>query len=123
MTPEDRLAQLGLSVPEVAAPVAAYVPAVRTGSYVYTSGQLPLRDYDLVRTGQVGADVRASIGRTARWVASRAAVTRSRTCAHGGGGASGSGARMSAPSPPAVRGRWGPTSALRRRPSAPGSAL
>ena len=57
MTPEDRLAQLGLSVPEVAAPVAVYVPAVRTGSYVYTSGQLPLRDGDLVRTGKVGSDV------------------------------------------------------------------
>lgn len=39
---EDRLAALGLTVPEVAAPVAAYVPAVVTGNYVFTSGQLPL---------------------------------------------------------------------------------
>ena len=38
---EDRLAELGLSVPEVTAPLASYVPAVISGSYVYTSGQLP----------------------------------------------------------------------------------
>ena len=41
-TPEERLEARGLAVPEVAKPVAAYVPAVRTGSYVFTSGQLPL---------------------------------------------------------------------------------
>ena len=57
MTPEERLAELGLSIPQVAAPVAAYVPAVRTGSYVYTAGQLPLRDGALMHTGKVGADV------------------------------------------------------------------
>lgn len=57
MSPEDRLAEIGLTLPEVAAPVAAYVPAVRTGSYVYTSGQLPLREGDLIRTGKVGAEV------------------------------------------------------------------
>jgi enamine deaminase RidA (YjgF/YER057c/UK114 family) len=56
-TPEERLAALGLSVPEVAAPVAAYVPAVRTGSHVYTSGQLPMRDGRLLRTGKVGGEV------------------------------------------------------------------
>ena len=43
-TPEERLAELGLAVPEVAKPVAAYVPAVRSGNHVYTSGQLPMRD-------------------------------------------------------------------------------
>ena len=57
MTPEERLAELGLGLPPVAAPVAAYVPAVRTGSYVFTSGQLPLRDGTLIRTGKVGAEV------------------------------------------------------------------
>jgi enamine deaminase RidA (YjgF/YER057c/UK114 family) len=57
VTPEERLAEAGLELPPVAAPVAAYVPAVRTGSYVYTSGQLPLRDGELIRTGKVGADV------------------------------------------------------------------
>jgi enamine deaminase RidA (YjgF/YER057c/UK114 family) len=57
--PEDRLAELGLSVPEVAKPVAAYVPAVRAGSFVYTSGQLPFSDGALLRTGKVGAEVSA----------------------------------------------------------------
>lgn len=56
-TPEERLAALGLALPEVAKPVAAYVPAVRTGSYVYTSGQLPFVGGQLVATGKVGADV------------------------------------------------------------------
>ncbi len=57
MTPEERLAELGLTIPPVATPVAAYVPAVRTGSYVYTSGQLPLRDGELMHAGKVGAEV------------------------------------------------------------------
>ena len=56
-TPEERLAELGLSVPEVAKPVAAYVPTVRTGSYIFTSGQLPLREGQLITTGKVGGDV------------------------------------------------------------------
>lgn len=54
---ENRLAALGLALPEVAAPVAAYVPAVRSGAYVYTSGQLPFIDGKLPRTGKVGAEV------------------------------------------------------------------
>ncbi len=57
--PEDKLAELGLSVPQVAKPVAAYVPTVRTGNLVYTSGQLPLRDGSLITTGKVGAEVSA----------------------------------------------------------------
>ena len=57
MSPEQRLADLGLSIPDVARPVAAYVPAVRSGSLVYTSGQLPLRAGELVATGKVGAEV------------------------------------------------------------------
>ena len=56
-SPEERLAELGLSVPDVAKPVAAYVPAVRTGNYVYTSGQLPMRDGQLISTGKVGGEV------------------------------------------------------------------
>ncbi|MGH3215795.1 MAG: RidA family protein [Trebonia sp.] len=55
----ERLAALGLSLPPVAAPVAAYVPALRTGSYVYVSGQLPLVDGKLQATGKVGASVTA----------------------------------------------------------------
>jgi enamine deaminase RidA (YjgF/YER057c/UK114 family) len=56
-TPEERLAALGLSVPEVPKPVAAYIPAVRSGNHVYTSGQLPMRNGELLATGIVGADV------------------------------------------------------------------
>lgn len=54
---EDRLAELGLQVPDVAAPVAAYVPVVRDGSLVFTSGQLPVVDGQLQATGKVGAEV------------------------------------------------------------------
>ena len=56
-TVEDRLAAMGLTVHEVVPPVAAYVPAVVTGSYVYTSGQLPFVDGVLPDTGKVGAEV------------------------------------------------------------------
>ena len=52
-----RLAELGLELPAVTAPLAAYVPAVRTGNLVYTSGQLPIRAGELVGTGKVGAEV------------------------------------------------------------------
>lgn len=51
---EDRLAELGLTVPEVAAPVAAYVPALQDGSCVFTSGQLPMVSGSLAETGKVG---------------------------------------------------------------------
>ncbi|MET7764239.1 RidA family protein [Streptomyces sp. NPDC005393] len=54
---EEKLAGLGLKLPEVAAPLASYVPAVRTGSYVYTSGQLPLVEGTLGVIGKVGAEV------------------------------------------------------------------
>ena len=68
-TASERLAELGLVLPAVAAPVAAYVPAVRTGGYVYTSGQLPLVDGKLQGTGKVGDGVApsdaAALARTA----------------------------------------------------------
>ncbi len=51
---EDRLAELGLSLPEVAVPVAAYVPALRDGRRIYTSGQLPMVAGQLAQTGKVG---------------------------------------------------------------------
>ncbi|MFD6138966.1 RidA family protein [Promicromonospora sp. NPDC060271] len=54
MSFEKRLAELGITLPEVAAPVAAYVPAVRTGNYIYTSGQLPFVEGSLPATGKVG---------------------------------------------------------------------
>jgi enamine deaminase RidA (YjgF/YER057c/UK114 family) len=53
-TVEQRLADLGHTVPEVAAPVAAYVPALRHGDLVFTSGQLPFVDGALPATGKVG---------------------------------------------------------------------
>lgn len=55
--PEERLAELGLALPPVAKPVAVYVPAVRSGDHVFTSGQLPMVDGKLVATGKVGAEV------------------------------------------------------------------
>lgn len=57
MSVEDRLAELGLELPEVVAPLASYLPAVLNGSYVYTSGQLPITKGELAETGKVGAEV------------------------------------------------------------------
>jgi enamine deaminase RidA (YjgF/YER057c/UK114 family) len=54
---ESRLAEIGLTVPDVVPPVAVYTPAVRTGAYVYTSGQLPMVAGALAATGKVGAGV------------------------------------------------------------------
>lgn len=56
-TASQRLAELGITLPEVAAPVAAYVPTVRVGNQVWTSGQLPFVDGQLPATGKVGAEV------------------------------------------------------------------
>jgi enamine deaminase RidA (YjgF/YER057c/UK114 family) len=78
-TPEERLGALGLLLPPVAAPVAAYVAAVRTGSYVYTAGQLPTVDGKLLMTGKVGAQVSveeaATLARTCALNALAAVVT------------------------------------------------
>jgi len=54
---EARINELGLTIPTVPAPLAAYVPAVRTGNFVYTSGQLPFLNGELIATGQVHAEV------------------------------------------------------------------
>ncbi|MGV0644768.1 RidA family protein [Mycolicibacterium sp. XJ879] len=56
-TPAARLAELGIELPAVVPPVAAYVPAVRTGNLVYTAGQLPMKDGALLQAGKVGAEV------------------------------------------------------------------
>lgn len=53
----SRLSELGLSVPPVVPPVAAYVPATRIGNLVYTAGQLPMSQGSLIATGKVGAGV------------------------------------------------------------------
>ena len=57
--PHAKLAELGLSLPEVVPPVASYVPAVQSGKHVYVSGQLPMADGKLLATGKVGAGVSA----------------------------------------------------------------
>jgi enamine deaminase RidA (YjgF/YER057c/UK114 family) len=59
VTPLQRLQELGITLPAVSAPLAAYVPARRTGALVYTSGQLPMVDGALPATGKVGAAVSA----------------------------------------------------------------
>jgi enamine deaminase RidA (YjgF/YER057c/UK114 family) len=56
-TPEERLAELGLTLPQVVPPLAAYVPAVREGDLVFTAGQLPVRDGEMIATGKLGAGV------------------------------------------------------------------
>jgi enamine deaminase RidA (YjgF/YER057c/UK114 family) len=59
----DRLAELGIALPPVSPPVAAYLPAVRTGRYVYVSGQVPLVSGALSATGKVGDQVSADEAR------------------------------------------------------------
>jgi enamine deaminase RidA (YjgF/YER057c/UK114 family) len=70
VTASTRLVELGIVLPGVAKPLAAYVPAVRTGNLVYTSGQLPLQAGDLTHSGKFGAEV-----------APEAAKVAARTCA------------------------------------------
>lgn len=57
MTPSDRLTALNLTLPNVAAPVGSYVPAIRAGQQILTSGQLPMREGKLLYTGKVPTDV------------------------------------------------------------------
>jgi len=57
--PEERLTELGLTLPSESAPLAAYVPAVRSGNLIFTSGQLPRLGGELQATGKVGAEVDA----------------------------------------------------------------
>lgn len=63
MSVTDRLGELGIELPDVVAPLAAYVPAVRTGNLVYTAGQLPIVAGELLQTGKVGADVSPEDGK------------------------------------------------------------
>lgn len=57
--PHAKLAELGLTLPEVASPLASYVPAVQSGQHVYVSGQLPIVEGKLLATGKVGNGVSA----------------------------------------------------------------
>jgi enamine deaminase RidA (YjgF/YER057c/UK114 family) len=63
--PSARLAQLGLSLPEPAAPVAAYVPTVEINGLLYVSGQLPLREDGTLIAGRLGEDFDVEHGRQA----------------------------------------------------------
>lgn len=60
---QARLSELGIALPQVVAPLAAYVPAVRTGNHVYTAGQLPFEAGKLAQTGKVGADISLEDGK------------------------------------------------------------
>jgi enamine deaminase RidA (YjgF/YER057c/UK114 family) len=64
-TPEERLQELGVSLPAPATPVAAYVPCVRTGDLVYVSGQVPMVDGKPSHLGHLGDDVDLEAGRAA----------------------------------------------------------
>jgi enamine deaminase RidA (YjgF/YER057c/UK114 family) len=61
-TPEERIAELGLELPEVAKPLASYQPTARSGSHVYTSGQLPIVKGELAATGKLGAEISTERG-------------------------------------------------------------
>jgi enamine deaminase RidA (YjgF/YER057c/UK114 family) len=63
MNASVRLGQLGVTLPRVVAPLASYVPAVRTGNLVYTAGQLPMEAGKLARTGKVGAAITPEEGK------------------------------------------------------------
>lgn len=58
MTPEDKLKELGIKLPEAPKPLGSYIPAVRTGNLIFLSGMLPLIQGKLVRQGRVGEDLR-----------------------------------------------------------------
>ncbi|KZM50289.1 RidA family protein [Labrenzia sp. OB1] len=64
-TIEARLSGLGITLPEAAAPVANYVPFLRTGNQLFISGQLPMRDGKIQVTGKLGADVSVDDGKAA----------------------------------------------------------
>lgn len=78
---EKKLRELGVELPEVPKPVAAYVPAVRSGRFVYVSGQLPLKDGRLTATGKVGADVSPEEAKEAARVAAINALAALRSVA------------------------------------------
>ncbi len=80
---EDKLRELGLHLPEVVAPLAAYVPAVRTGNLIFVSGQVPMVDGKLPLTGKVGAEVTAE---QAHGLAQRAALNAIAAAAAEAGG-------------------------------------
>lgn len=83
MSATAKLAELGLSLPPVPTPLAAYVPAVRTGNLVYIAGQLPMADGKLLMAGKVGVEVSVE---QARELAAQAALNALAAAASVGGG-------------------------------------
>jgi enamine deaminase RidA (YjgF/YER057c/UK114 family) len=63
VTASEKLTELGIELPDVVPPLAAYVPAVRTGNLVYTAGQLPMESGKLLGTGKVGGEVSPEDGK------------------------------------------------------------
>ncbi|MFC4112638.1 RidA family protein [Nonomuraea zeae] len=63
MTPEQRIEELGLTLPAPVTPLASYVPTARTGDLVYTSGQVPMLEGKLHQTGKLGVDLGVDEGR------------------------------------------------------------
>ncbi|MDT5207137.1 MAG: hypothetical protein QOD34_3773 [Mycobacterium sp.] len=63
MTASTRLKELGIELPVVVQPLGSYVPVVRSGNLVYTSGQLPMQDGTLVQSGKVGVEVAPERGK------------------------------------------------------------
>jgi enamine deaminase RidA (YjgF/YER057c/UK114 family) len=63
MSVSAKLAELGIELPEVVPPLAAYVPAARTGNLVFTAGQLPMESGSLIQTGKVGGEVTPADGK------------------------------------------------------------
>lgn len=74
MSPEQRLAELGLSLPTPAAPVAAYIPSRLAGNLLYISGQIPLKEGKVMATGAVGAGLGAVTVELARECARQCAL-------------------------------------------------
>lgn len=83
MTASERLAELGIELPPVAAPVAAYVPATRVGDQIWTSGQLPSVGGALVATGKLGGAVTQEAGTQAARVAALNAIAAAAEVAGG----------------------------------------
>lgn len=83
MIPSERLAALEIELPSVAAPVGSYVPAVRSGSLVLTSGQLPMQGGQLVCAGKVGGDVTVEEAGAAAGLAALNAVAAAASVAGG----------------------------------------
>lgn len=83
MSISQRLIECGLELPPVAAPVAAYSPAIRAGSYVYTSGQLPTVDGTLVVSGIVGEEIGVAEAADAARVAALNALAAAASAAAG----------------------------------------